>query len=361
MKIENYSLFQLSKPINPPVRNSHRVMASVEHALIEVRSDGLSGVGFSFTNNTAHTSAILSVARDLLESIQGEDAREERALVRRMWERSAFIGREGITAMAVSMVDTALYDLAAKRAGLSLHRFLGALDDSVDAYMTGGWLSLSDEELIDEGLVAKEAGYRHYKIKLGRPDWRADVRRVEALREALGSSVEVMVDGNQGWDRNRARQIGQALEDLEIFWLEEPVRASDFDGLAELSRCLNLPVAAGENLFTAESFRRLASCGAVDIMMPDLMRCGGITEFMKVVEIADNTNTVLTSHFFPEVSCHLLAAARTGNLVEVMPQWWEGIFDGSPVIENGRIDLTDRDPGLGLELSSTVRRHQVSP
>ena len=198
------------------------------------------------------------------------------------------------------------------------------------------------------------------KLRLGReatPE--LEVRRVQAVREAVGPDVRIMVDINESWSPTRARRGGRALQDAGIAWLEDPIHHLDVAGLADLRRQLEVPIAAGEHLYHLDAFRTLLEARAVDVLILDLARVGGVTPWRKIAALAQAHRVAVCGHVVPEIQVHLLASIPNGHMVEYVPRS-AGILTSMPRIEGGEL-VAPHGPGLGLELDdAAVRRHQVA-
>ena len=223
----------------------------------------------------------------LRTALLGEDAREGRRLWRKLARHPAlqWVGRAGITQLALAAVDVALWDLRAKAADVPLWHLLGgALRERLPAYNTDvGWLSFSDEALVDGCRRAVEVeGFRGIKIKVGQDLPLADLRRLEAVRRAIGPDVSLAIDGNGRWDLPTCQRFCAQAAAFDVFWFEEPMWYDDVASHAALARSTTIPVALGEQLYTAEAFEAFMAAGAVHYVQPDVTRLGGITEFLQV-------------------------------------------------------------------------------
>jgi mandelate racemase len=251
---------------------------------------------------------------------------------------------------AVAAVDMAMWDLLALSAAMPLARLLGSSRTSLPVYATGGWLSDPVEQLVDDALRFQRQGYGGFKVKIGLPQWRDDVARIAAVREATGAGFDVMVDVNQGWTEWQARAAAPALAELGVGWLEEPLPAGDVDASARLSQQLPLPVAGGEGTSTQDAFLALIRSGAYSMLTPDVMKCGGPSGFLPVATLAAAHHLPLASHTCTEISAHLVAACPPGTYVEHVPGIWDGLFAAPLHIEDGLLHLPDA-PGAGMRLA----------
>lgn len=353
MKIEAIRIGHASVRMASPMRTAIHETTHTENALVEVHAEGLVGQGAALTFKPNQARAICGMIADLGEGLLGRDALDVRALWEGMWLRLNLTGQTGIGALALSALDTALWDLLARQAGMPLYRLLGAAHAELPVYTQGGWLSYSIEELVEEALSCQEEGYRHYKMRVGSPDWRNDVARVERVREALDQDVHLLVDANQGWSTVDAVAATQALDNLGLYWIEEPVDMSNVEGCARVAAHITTPVAAGEAVFGTAGFRPLIEQRAAGILMPDLQHCAGPSGFMRVATQADLANLPISSHLFTQVSIHLLAACRNALIVEYMPGWWDGLFE-SPLDISGGVIRPPQDPGIGYLFSEAA-------
>jgi L-alanine-DL-glutamate epimerase-like enolase superfamily enzyme len=267
------------------------------------------------------------------------------------------LGLSGRSFWDLALFDTALWDLFAQSVRLPLYKLLGAMRDEVELYPTGGFLADPIEAVIEEVQRHQANGFTRCKIKIGRPDWRIDIERVRKLRKAVGDDFGIMVDVNQAWSVNTAIEAGRRLQDEGVIWYEEPVSCHDVTGTARVAEALAMPVAAGESVFTKHGHLALIDAQACDVLMLNLMRTGGPTEFMRVGELAAARNVPASSHTFTEISAHLVAAMPNGTLAEYLPGWWDNIFEEPPQIKGERLKLSDR-PGIGHRFSrEAIRRY----
>jgi L-alanine-DL-glutamate epimerase-like enolase superfamily enzyme len=354
MVVRGFRTRQLSVPLRERMVNGTFEFEAIEHVLLEIDVGEATGIGYAMAFERRQAEAIRTLVVDLAETLVGRSIDSIRAVWRGLWTRITYLGHAGPAVMALSAVDTALWDLLAQRAGLPLFRLLGAVRPSLPVYVTGGWLGASKEQLVEEAAAVRERGIERFKLKVGNADWRVDLDRVAHLRGAV-PGLELMVDANQGWSVPTAIAAGRALGELGVSWLEEPVPVDDLAGSARVAAALEVPVASGESLFTSREFNRLIDARAADVLMPDLMRSGGPAEFLRIATLADARALPVSSHLFPEISAHMMAACPNATVVELVPEWSEGIFDQPPLVAGGEIHLSER-PGLGFGFSERAIR-----
>ncbi|WP_313088295.1 L-talarate/galactarate dehydratase [Pseudomonas sp.] len=358
-RIARIDLRSVELPLNRPVsdakvltgRQAPLEAVSLLFADIETR-DGNRGLGFSYCLRTGGP-AQYAHACELAPLLIGEDPND----IARLWSRliwaSASVGRGGVAAQAIAAMDTALWDLKARRAALPLSKLLGARRDAVPCYNTsGGYLQAPIEEVIDKATAAREQGIGGIKLKIGQPDYQLDLRRVEALRRQLGDAVPLMVDANQQWDRVTALRVGRMLEQYQLTWIEEPLDAHDLAGHAALAAQLDTPIGSGEMLTSATEALDYIEGGAVDVIMHDAPRLGGITPFLQVVQAAERRGMVMAPHFVMEIHIHRAATYAHGSWVEHF-DWLEPLFNERLAMRDGCMVVPDR-LGLGLSLHERV-------
>jgi L-talarate/galactarate dehydratase len=362
MKITQVTVNVLRVPVDRPYVAGGRTVDANWHVLARIRtSDGIEGVGYVVYPRPDLMTTIAHAARELGESLIGMNVLEPEAAWDRLARRGDWVGPGGLLHCALSPLDVAVWDAAGKTLGQPLHRLLGGYRDRLPTYASDGlWYSLSLDELAASARRHVEGGFGAVKLRLGKeatPELEA--RRVRAVREAVGPDVRIMVDATESWSLRQARHTGRVLQDAGIAWLEDPVHHLDVAGLAELRRQLEVPIAAGEHLYHLDAFRILLEARAVDVVILDLARVGGVTPWRKIAGMAHAYRIPVCGHVVPEIQVHLLSAVPNGHLVEYVPRS-AGILRSMPRLENGELVAPDA-PGLGLELDeAAVRRHQVA-
>jgi L-alanine-DL-glutamate epimerase-like enolase superfamily enzyme len=318
-----------------------------------VTANGHEGLGFSYSKRAGGPGQFAH-AQEIAGSIIDEDPSD----IARLWNKLAWagasVGRSGLATQAIGAFDVALYDLKAKRAGLSLAKLLGAYRDTVACYNTsGGFLHTPLEQLLVNAAASRERGIGGIKLKVGQPDRTLDMRRVEAVRKHLGDDVPLMIDANQQWDRPAAQRMCRIFEQFNLVWIEEPLDAYDHEGHAALASQFDTPIATGEMLTSVAEHGELIRHRAADYLMPDAPRVGGITPFLKIASQAEHAGLMLGPHFAMELHVHLAAAYPTEPWVEHF-DWLEPLFNERIEISDGRMLVPTR-PGLGLSLSDKAR------
>lgn len=351
MKISEIVVHRLAMPLPRPVRTARHDHTHADTVLVEMRTDtGLVGSGFCFAFGAHRAQAMAAMVEDLRSVYEGQDPRAVRACFDQAWRALTFVGHAGIGVMALAALDTACWDLAARAAEMPLARYLGGRRDRVPAYASHGlWIDYTMDELLEEAGRFQEAGHRAMKMRIGRARSTEDVERVWRLRAALPDEVKLLADVNQGWDEMTAIRVGRELDGLGLYWLEEPLPYQDLAGCARVAAALTTPVATGETEYGSLGMKRHLDARAADILMPDLQRMGGVTEYLRAAELCLAYHQPVSSHLFSEASCHVLAAAPNGLILEHMP-WWDPLYIEPLRIEDGHA-VVPGGPGIGLELS----------
>lgn len=313
-----------------------------------VTDDGLRGLGYSYTIGTGGR-AVLSMLRDhLVPLLVGLEADRIEAAWLTLFASTRATTTGAITSLALAAVDTALWDIAAQRAGLPLWRLAGGHRRDVPLYDTeGGWLHLPTDELVEGALASQRAGLSGVKLKIGKPTGHEDLERLRAVRAAVGSGFDIMVDANQSMTSAEAIRRARLFDELDLAWIEEPLPADDIEGHVRLSRSTATPIAVGESMYSAAQFREYLDRGAAGIVQVDVARIGGITPWLKVAHLAETFNVHVCPHFLMEIHVSLVAAVPNGRYVEHIPQL-RAITRGEMTIRDGRA-LAPESVGLGID------------
>jgi L-alanine-DL-glutamate epimerase-like enolase superfamily enzyme len=270
-----------------------------------------------------------------------------------------FVGRHGLAALAMSALDTACWDVKGQAAGQPVHRLLGGFRESVEVYASQGlWLDRSRDELAKEAHTLVEQGFRAVKMRAGLPDEDEDVARVQLVRDAIGPDVKLMVDANQAWDLKQTLRMAERLSASNLYWLEEPMPYTQVDAYAIAREKLSVSLCTGESNYLKGELLTLARRGAADIVMPDLMRMGGMTELVKAAHLCEGFELPVTPHLFMEHSLHLAAGLPNVVWQEYQP-WWQPIMQEPLRLVDGCVEPGD-EPGFGIRLSTeAVERYRL--
>jgi mandelate racemase len=257
------------------------------------------------------------------------------------------VGREGLTLIAVSGLDMAAWDAMAKAAGLPLAVYLGGSLGPVPAYNSNGlWLQPPDRLAAEAAELVAEGGFAALKMRLGRDRLADDLAAIAAVREGAGADVELMCDFNQGLSLGDALARCHSLDDAGLAWFEEPIAYDNIPGCAQLARELKTPLQIGENFYGPRPLYHALQAGAADLVMPDLMRIGGVSGWLRSAAIAGAAGIPMSSHLYPEVAAHLLRVTETAHWLE-WQDWADPILAEPFQLAGGQLLVPDR-PGQGI-------------
>ncbi|HZP75597.1 MAG TPA: mandelate racemase/muconate lactonizing enzyme family protein [Pseudolabrys sp.] len=358
MKIQRVTINFVRLPPDEPLVGAMPMKGMLqEFFCVQVTTDdGIEGIGVTtFAGKVART--LKTLLEEFGALIVGEDPLRTEAVTAKLRAASAACGPAGLVNLAVSALDTALWDIRGKAFGVPLARLLGGLRDKVPAYASGALSRTTPtDKLAAAAARLVEKGYRQIKTQMAVEGLNPaqEIERIRIVRDAVGPDTNLMVDINQRWNVHETISIGSRIEDLGLGWLEDPTRCDDYQGLAEIARALATPVCAGEYLWGIEPHRQTLTHHSVDIVMIDLLRVGGITQWMKVAGMAEAFSRPVASHLLPEVHVHLVAAVPNGLVVEYMP-WTARLFEDPPQPAKGEIAVPS-GAGLGLKFAPELFR-----
>jgi L-alanine-DL-glutamate epimerase-like enolase superfamily enzyme len=339
----------MPRPWVPEAPEMHFVIVDVED------SDGAIGSGFSWTP-TIGASAIEALLRDDIGRFAIGKPADARTLWPMLSRHLHEAGAAGLAPIALAGLDLALWDLAGRREQRSVAALIGRRRDSVPVYGSGVNLHYPLEELTAQAARWRDGGYRAVKVKVGNASLEEDVRRVAAVRSAIGADTTLRIDANQRWTPEQAAEAIAELAQFDLDWVEEPVRAEDTEGYRRLRRRTDQRIAVGENVHHRHRFRELIEAGVADVLQPNVIRVGGITPFLQIAELILESGAVLAPHILPDLSAQL--ALTTPVEVEVEDVEDAGLSalgvlaEPSPVRrEGGRLHVAEA-PGLGFAFVS---------
>jgi mandelate racemase len=345
-------------PMTYALGTSRGTITKAPLLLIDLETEeGITGRSYLWCYVPGLMPAIASVLA-LVEGIVKGDRVAPLDLWEKLAQRFALIGVQGLVRMAMSGLDVAAWDALAVAAGVPLVKLLGAEPKPIPAYNSCGLGLMAPEKVADEAEKLLAGGFRAVKLRLGYPTLQEDRAAVRTVRGRIGDSVALMVDYNQALGVAEALERGRMLDDENIFWLEEPIRHDDYAGSARLARELKTPVQIGENFSLVSSMEAALVAGAADYVMPDLERIGGVSGWQRAAALAAERRIPMSSHLFPEVSAHLLAATPTCHFLEYV-DWADRVVREPLRVVDGRAVIPDR-PGSGVIWDEkAVERYRV--
>jgi mandelate racemase len=333
-------------PMTYALGTSRGVITKAPLILIDLETEeGVTGRSYLWCYFPAAIPAIAKILEEVARVVQGE-----RLAPAELWsklaERFALIGVQGIVRMAMAGFDVAAWDALAIAAGWPLATLIGSKPKRIPAYNSCGLGLMAPQRVADEAEKLLAGGFRAVKLRLGYPTLEDDLAALHAVKKRLGREIAVMVDYNQALSLAQALERGRALDQEGIYWLEEPIRHDDYAGNATLARELKTPIQIGENFSESPAMAAALAAGAADYVMPDLERIGGVTGWLRAAALAATHRVEMSSHLFPEVSAHLLAATPTAHFLEYV-DWADKILAEPLEIVDGFAVVPQR-PGNGL-------------
>jgi len=332
--------------IEPPVFGA--VVPEMRDLLVaEIETEsGIVGMGYLILLRGGVSTVRACLDELVIPELIGRDATDIEGIWQHLWEANYWIGRMGVTVMAQSVIDIALWDALGKRAGLPLHRLWGHCNDAIPAYGSGCWRGYGPEGMVDRAERYVAQGFTSIKMQCGHLfDRHQDVRNVAMMREALGSEIDILIDVNMGWTADQAIITGRRFQEYDLYWLEEPVVCEDFAGYARIAEALDLRVVGGETHFTRFDMRPFFEHSRLPILQPDVMR-GGLTELRKIATVADTHGMTIAPHLFPELMVQLMASIPNGLILEYV-NWMDDAWI-DPVLPVGGVFSAPERPGHGL-------------
>jgi mandelate racemase len=332
-------------PMPEPHRTASGVITESPLVLVDLETaQGVVGHGFVFTYTAAALRPVADLVASLEALVKGQPLAPA-AVTHALLARFKLLGTHGLVGMAIAAVDMAAWDALARRQELALCRLLGAAPRPIPAYGGVGYDGVKESARVAEGWAKR--GLKGVKAKIGYPTVEEDLAVIRAMRSAVGPDIAVMVDYNQSLLPAEATQRLRHLEGEGLGWIEEPVIAEDYAGMAAVARAIATPIQAGENWWGPLEFAKAVDAGACDFLMPDVMKVFGVTGWMEIAGHAAARNLRVSSHLFCEVSAQLLAATPTAHWLEYA-EWWSRVLAQPLELKDAMAMPSDR-PGSGIE------------
>lgn len=350
-KIKSFSIFRAQSTLKKPIADSTHELTEISFIIVRLKLDnGIEGesylLSFQYSQN-----AIAGALKDHGYQLVGMEVSDTCKVFNLFNQANEYFGNEGINRWAQAAFNIAMWDAWCKVLGQPIWKVFGTYCTKVPVYGSGGWLSYTPEELIDEVTSYKKRGFKAVKIKVGSPDRKTDLERLKMVRSALGKDIDIMMDANQGMDVPSALQLALAARDLDIYWFEEPVVHTDFDGYQTLKQQAGISLAMGEREYSVLPLRELLHRRAIDIWQPDILRIGGVEEWRNSAALAGSYNIPVLPHYYKDYDVPLLCTIPNGKGAESF-DWIDSMIDFPLNIENGFAFPHDR-PGWGFRFKDS--------
>lgn len=353
MIISDIRTYLLSVPFTDPPKIGFLNPTNVDLLIVEIESkSGVIGTGYLHPMTTGMRTLDMCIHEMLKPLLIGEDFRNVEKLWTKMWEATFIHGRMGITVMALSALDIALWDAVGRYHNKPLWQLWGGSPTPLPIYGSGCYRGLGHDGMIEKAERFVDQGFEAIKMQVAHLfTHEEDVTNVHDMRNALGNEIEIMVDVNQGWTVEEAIAVGRQIDDCNLSWLEEPILADNFDGYHEIASKIKTPVVGGENHFTHHDLKPFFKSGKIPILQPDLMR-GGYTELRVIAAHAEKAKIKIAPHLFPEFSLHLVASIPNPSWLEYMG-WHDHLWVEPLLPAHGKLTPTNR-PGHGMEFRPEI-------
>ena len=347
LTIRSLTVRAVAAPMRLPLQTSSGAIGTAPLVLIDLEtSAGITGRSYLFAVTRANLKPIIALVEAMGELLAGDPVAPFN-IEKKLRQKYTLLGVHNIVLFAMSGIDMAAWDAHAQSLGQPLVGVLGGTPRPVRAYNSKGLGIMPRKALAKEAKALVKEGFSAVKLRLGRPDAKDDIAALRAVKDAIGPKVTLMCDFNQALSVNEAIRRGHMLDDEGgLLWIEEPTRADDFEGHGRIADELETPVQIGENFMGPEQMAQALAVGACDFVMPDAQRIGGVTGWMRAAALAQGAGLEMSSHLFPEVSCHLLAVTPTCHWLEYVD--WAAPILAEPLVVKDSHVLTPATPGTGI-------------
>ena len=358
-RIEHIEIMMIDLPPKVVRTDAIQSFVSQETPIVRITDqDGQTGTGYSYTIGTGGKAIVSLLKENLAPLLIGREAEE----IEKVWHDLLFSTHAtavgAITSLAIAAIDIALWDLRCRRARLPLWKLAGGFKQSVPLYSTeGGWLHIPINELVEDAVSVKEAGFAGSKIKIGKPSVAEDRARLLAVREAVGDNFMIMVDANQSFSLPEALRRVEILADAGVHWFEEPMPADNVGAHRDLARYSSVPIAVGESMYSLSQFKDYLDQGAASIIQADVARIGGITPWLKAAHLAEAFSVPVCPHFLMELHVSLVCAVPNAPILEYIPQL--DVVTQKPFITQSGHACPPDTPGIGIDWDWNVVNAQI--
>lgn len=344
--IKGFRIFRSSAQLEKPISDSTHTLTEISFLVVRIElENGTFGEAYLLTFQYSKN-AIAGALKDLGEMLIGESVFATGRIFERFETSNEYFGREGINRWAQAAYNIAMWDAWGKCLGKPIWKILGTVKDRIPLYGSGGWISYSVEELIDEVQKYKSRGFKAVKIKVGKPDIHEDLERLKLVREAVGPELNIMMDANQGMSVSGALQLARQARELNIHWFEEPIDHRDFNGYQLLRQQAGISIAMGEREYSFLTLRELLDRQALDIWQPDILRIGGVEAWKESAGLAKAHHISVLPHYYKEYDVPLLCTISNGVGAESF-DWVDSLIDNPLKVIDGMALPHDR-PGWGF-------------
>ncbi|AUP78014.1 mandelate racemase/muconate lactonizing enzyme family protein [Flavivirga eckloniae] len=346
LDIRDLKIYKASTTLKKPISDATHTLTEISFVVLRIQlENGIIGesylLSFQYSPN-----AIIGALKDLIPIVKGYKAYETGLLYQKLEGLFEYFGNQGLLRWAQAAINIAMWDAWGKAQGKPVYKLLGVTKEKVSIYGSGGWISYTIDELIEEVTDYASRGFKAVKIKVGSPKVSTDLERLRQVREAVGDQVDIMMDANQGMDLPSAIKLSNGAKDLNINWFEEPVNHQDFQAYQILKNQTGISLAMGEREYDTLPLRELVTRNALDIWQPDILRIGGVEAWRESAALADSFHLPVLPHYYKDYDVPLLCTIPNGVGAESF-DWVDPLIDNPMKIDNGFAKPHDL-PGWGF-------------
>lgn len=351
-KIKEYRVFRSKATLDKPIADATHILTEISFLVLRIRTaSGVIGEAYLLSfQYSPH--AIAGALRDIGDMLLDVEVHDTVASFERCNRANEYFGQEGVNRWAQAAYNIAMWDAWGKTLGQPIWKVLGGSRRPIPIYGSGGWISYSTAELITEVQGYKRRGFRAVKIKVGKPDWREDLDRLKAVRDAVGDGIGIMMDANQGMQVADALALARAARALHIHWFEEPIDHTDFQGYQFLRNQAGISLAMGEREYSTLPLRELLRLNALDIWQPDILRLGGVEAWRDSAALAQSHHVPVLPHYYKDYDIPLLCTINNSAGAESF-DWIDPLIDHPLEIVDG-VALPHDRPGWGFMFKDEV-------
>ena len=334
LKIQTYKLYKAKAKLKKPIADATHTLSEISFLVLRLQLEN-GVIGESYLLSFQYSpQAIQGALRDLLPVVKGYYVNETGKVYEKINGLSEYFGNEGINRWAQAAINVAMWDAWGKCLNQPVGKLLGTCSDKCAIYGSGGWLSYTIDELVEEVSDYVARGFKAVKIKVGSPKWQTDYERLNIVRDAVGNDVNIMMDANQGMELPAAIQLARAATQLNIYWFEEPINRQNFDGYQVLKNQTGISLAMGEREYDTLALVQLLQRKAIDIWQPDLLRIGGVEAWRQSAALAHSYHIPVLPHYYKDYDVPLVCSIPNGKGVESF-DWIDPLIDNPMVVKDG--------------------------